>query len=137
MPPIFTGLILLLAFCLPLLLVLWWPTRDWRFGVLVAGVMLSGWMLLICDAAIAKYSHDADIYERASLGLPVAPEEYSQDGVGDNAIALFLGWVVPTIGAGIGFIAVTIRRRKRKGRRFAVEPAPAAGPPASTEGALK
>jgi membrane-bound metal-dependent hydrolase YbcI (DUF457 family) len=56
----FTILSLVLAFCLPLLLVLWWPTRDWRFGVLLVGLVLSGWLLLISDAMIAN-SHDAGI----------------------------------------------------------------------------
>jgi hypothetical protein len=115
-----TILALLLAFCLPLLLVLWWPTRDWRFGVLLVGLVLSGWFLLISGGMIAKYSHDADIYERASLGMPVTQVEYLQDGTGDNALALFFGWLVPALGAGIGWLATAARSRASRRRGFPV-----------------
>src|SRR5688572_30236090 len=104
MPQVFTILSLLLAVCLPLFIVLWWPGRDWRLGVLLVGVVLSGWLLLISAAMISKYSHDADMYERASRGMPVRQADYLQDGTGENALALLFGWVVPALGAGLGWI---------------------------------
>jgi hypothetical protein len=99
-----------------MLLALWWPARDWRFGVLLGGVILSGWLLLISEAMIAKYSHDADIYERAWFGMPVTEAEFLQDGTGDNALALLFGWVVPALGAGVGWIATVVRSRAARRR---------------------
>jgi hypothetical protein len=131
MPQAFTIFALLLAFCLPLLLVLWWPTRDWRFGVLLVGLVLSGWLLLLTEAMVAKYAHDADIYERASLGMPVTPAEYLQDGTGDNAAALLLGWIVPSMGAGVGWIVTAVRSRASRRRGFPVVASASDGGPAA------
>ena len=98
MPLTLMLLTLVLAFVLPLLLTVWWTGRRWQFAVLLVGVVLSGWCLIVSEALVHKYAHDADIYERASMGLPVTQAEHMDDGVGDNAAALVLGWVVPALG---------------------------------------
>ena len=129
---VFAILSLLLAFCLPLLLALWWPARDWQFAVLLVGLVLSGWLLLMSDAMITKYATDADTFERASLGMAVTQDEYLKDGAGDNALALLFGWVVPALGAGIGWIATAGRSRASRRRGFAVvATASDGGPPAA------
>ena len=115
-------LALLVAFCIPLFLVLWWPDRGWRFGAVLLGAVLSGWLLLICLALVAKYTHDADIFGRASLGMPVREQEYLQDGTGENAIALFLGWILPASGGVTGWTVRAMQARASKRRGFPVLP---------------
>jgi hypothetical protein len=131
MPQALTIFSLLLAFGLPLLLVLWWPSRDWRFAVLLVGVLLACWVLLVSGAMIAKYARDAEIYERASLGLPVTQAEYLQDGTGENALAFLFGWVVPALGAGLGWITTAVRSGRSRRQGFPVVAAPSDGGPAA------
>jgi hypothetical protein len=120
MPQTLTLLTLVLAFTLPLLLTVWWPGRRWQFAILLVGVILSGWCLIVSEALVHKYARDADIYERASLGLPVTQAEYMDDGVGDNAAALLLGWIVPALGAGLGWAVTAVRSRASRARGFPV-----------------
>jgi hypothetical protein len=120
MPQTLTLLTLVLAFALPLLLTVWWPGRRWQFAILLVGVILTGWCLIVSEALVHKYAHDADIYERASMGLPVTQAEYMDDGVGDNAAALLLGWIVPALGAGVGWVVTAVRSRMSRARGFAV-----------------
>jgi hypothetical protein len=118
-------LILVLAFMVPLLLTVWWPGRRWRFGIVLIGTMLSGWGLIVSGALLHKYAHDAQLYERASSGLPVTQGEYMEDGVGENAAALLLGWIVPTLGAGIGGVITAAgvgSSRPNASQAVAVEP---------------
>ena len=111
----------LLSFGLPLLLGLWSTQRDWRFRVLLGCSVLSGWLLLVCIALAAKYAHDADVYERQSLAMPVTLAEYAQDGTGENALALALGWLVPATGGAVGLAVAKLRRSRETDRRgFAV-----------------
>jgi len=120
MPQTLTLLTLVLAFALPLLLTAWWPGRRWQFAILLIGVILSGWCLIVSEALVHKYAHDADIYERASMGLPVTQAESADDGVGDNAAALLLGWIVPALGAGVGWLVTAVRSRASRARGFPV-----------------
>ena len=116
MAHVFTIVSLMLAFAAPLLLVRWWPRRDWRLAVLLIGIAATGWLLLIGAGLVTKYAYDADVFERASLGMPVKQDEYLRDGTGENALALFLGWIVPALGAGAGWIG-TAHRAQDDGAR--------------------
>ena len=103
-----------------MLLVLLWPNRDWKFVVLLAAVLLNGWLLTISDVFATVEAHNADVYERAYAGLPVTQDEFGQDGVGDRVFALTFGWLVPVLGAAVGFVANALRARLRSQPRKAL-----------------
>ena len=61
--------------------------------------------------------------------MPVAAAEYAQDGTGENALALVLGWLVPASGGAVGLAVATLRRSRETERRwFDVVPQAAKAP---------
>src|SRR5688572_20249169 len=79
----------------------------------VALVLLASWSLLVYDTVRESARVTQQYEERIARGeMHLEREAALNDGTGDNAAALFIGWVPATFGAALGLLVnLAIRPR--------------------------